>query len=381
VDDFVVQNVGQQHAHHLRNALLCSYKLTIYWDDKMYSSMTLRWYYSNRTCDISMPGYIANVLSKFQHDTPKYLQHAPSRYVMPIYGAKTQFATQDYTPPLTAKQCLHIQKVTGSVLYYAWAVDPTVLMPLNDIATEQTKATEKAQAATNQLLDYLTTHPYANIIYHISDMILHIHSDVSYVSVSNAHSRLGCLFFCGNKPPKEYTLNGSIINAASVIKNMVASAAESEVGTCFQNAQSVAPLRITLNEFGHTQPATPLGTTNSTAFGILNETIKKRSKAMDMCYHWLTDRVLQKQFDVYWQPGREHLGDYHTKHHPAQYHKDMRGLILHQANILKVLRGCVKLRPLPQPHLCAHICTDKYTHSESHTAQRSACACVLCLNT
>jgi hypothetical protein len=35
----------------------------------------------------------------------------------------------------------------------------------------------------------------------------------------------------------------------------------------------------------------------------------------------------KKQFDVYWRPGRENLGDYHTKHHSAQHHKDMRGLI------------------------------------------------------
>jgi hypothetical protein len=61
-------------------------------------------------------------------------------------------------------------KVTGSDLYYARAVDPTVLMPLNDIATEQTKATEKTQAATNQLLDYLATRPDATIRYHASDM-------------------------------------------------------------------------------------------------------------------------------------------------------------------------------------------------------------------
>jgi hypothetical protein len=82
----------------------------------------------------------------------------------------------------------------------------------------------------------------------------------------------------------------------------------------------------------------PLGTGNSTAFGILNETIKqKRSKAMDMTCHWLTDRVHQKQCDAYWRPGRENLGDYHTKHHSAQYHKDMPGLILHQANSLHVL--------------------------------------------
>jgi hypothetical protein len=145
-------------------------------------------------------------------------------------------------------------------------------------------------------------------------------------------------FFCGDKPPQEDNLNGSILNVASVIKNVVASAAESEVGACFKNAQSGAPLRVTLTELGHIQPPTPLRTDNSTAFRILNETIKqKRSKAMDMRYHWLTDRVCQKQFDVYWRPGCENLGEYHTKHHSAQHHKDMRGLILHQANSLQVL--------------------------------------------
>jgi hypothetical protein len=93
-------------------------------------------------------------------------------------------------------------------------------MPLNEIATEQTKATEKTQAATNQLLDYLATHPDVTIRYHASDMILHIHSDVSYLSVSNACSRLGGLFFCGYKPPQEDTLNGSILNVASDIKKI-----------------------------------------------------------------------------------------------------------------------------------------------------------------
>jgi hypothetical protein len=217
-----------------------------------------------------------------------------------VNGAKTQYATKDETPPLAAKKCLTIQKVTGSVLYYARAVDSTVLMPINNIATEQTKATEKTQAATNQLLDYLATHPDATIRYHASYMILHIHSDASYLSVSNARSRLGGLFFCGDKSPRQDTLNGSILNVASIIKNVVASAAESEVGACFHNAQSGAPLRVTLSELGHIQPPTPLRTDNSIAFGILNKTIKKKiAKTIDMRYLWLTDRVCQKQFDVY----------------------------------------------------------------------------------
>jgi hypothetical protein len=128
----------------------------------------------------------------------------------------------------------------------------------------------------------------------------------------------------------------------------------------FHNAQSGAPLRVTLAEVGHTQPPTHLRTYNSTTFGIVNETIKqKRSKAMDMRYHWLTDRVRQKQFDVYRRSGRENLGDYHTKHHSAQHHKDMRHLILHEANSLQVLRGCVRLLPLPQPP-----CAPARTHGQ-----------------
>jgi hypothetical protein len=141
---------------------------------------------------------------------------------------------------------------------------------------------QKKQAAIDQLLDYLATHTDATIRYRASDMILHIHSDDSYLSVSNARSCLGGLFCCEDKPPKEDTLNGSILKVAPVIKNGVASVAESEVGVCFQNSQSGAPLRVTLTEVGHIQPATPLRTDNSTAFGILNETIKK---------NWLTDRV------------------------------------------------------------------------------------------
>jgi hypothetical protein len=258
IDDFTVKYVGKQHAEHLRNALLRTYELKTDWTATVYSGMTLKWDSDKRTCNISMPGYVSKVLSRFQYDSPKRTQHTPSRYVTPVYGAKTRYATKDETLPLTTQQCLTIQKVTGSVLYYAIAVDPTVLMPLNDIETEQTKATEKKQAATNQLLDYLATHPDATIRYHASDMVLQIHSDASYISVSNARSRLGSLFFLGNKSPEQETLNGSILNVAAVIKNVVASAAESEVGACFHNAQSGAPLGVTLIELGHTQPPTPL---------------------------------------------------------------------------------------------------------------------------
>jgi hypothetical protein len=87
---------------------------------------------------------------------------------------------------------------------------------------------------------------------------------------------------------------------------------------------------------------------------------------MDMRYHWLTDRVRQKQFDVYWRPGRENLGDYHTQNHSAQHHKDMHGFILHQSTSLQVLPGCVILLPPRQPPLRAR--TDAGTNPSAQRA-------------
>jgi hypothetical protein len=81
---------------------------------------------------------------------------------------------------------------------------------------------------------------------------------------------------------------------------------------------------------------------------------------MDMKYYWLQDRVRQKQFNVYWRPGKDNLGDCHTKHHPAQHHQDMRPILLSQAKSLNVLRGCVKL-PQPQMHQPTDIQTSQCT--------------------
>jgi hypothetical protein len=58
--------------------------------------MTLEWDYRKGTCDISMPGYVANVLKKFQHDTPRNPQHTPSKYVTPFYGANARLGVLFY---------------------------------------------------------------------------------------------------------------------------------------------------------------------------------------------------------------------------------------------------------------------------------------------
>jgi hypothetical protein len=93
VDDFAVKYVTDADAHHLRNALLHNYEITTDWGGTLYSGVTLKLYYDKLTCDMSMPGYVNNVLNKFQHENPKISQHTLSKYVTLVYGAKMQYAT------------------------------------------------------------------------------------------------------------------------------------------------------------------------------------------------------------------------------------------------------------------------------------------------
>ena len=66
------------------------------------------------------------------------------------------------------------------------------------------------------------------------------------------------------------------------------------VHTLYIMAREAVYMRIILEEMGHKQPATPIQTDNAMAEAVINAKITpKRSKAMDMCFHWLKDRECQ----------------------------------------------------------------------------------------
>ena len=97
-----------------------------------------------------------------------------------------------------------------------------------------------------------------------------------------------------------------------MVKSGMSSAAEAEIGALYINAQKGVEECNILEEMGHMQPPTPVQTDNSTADSIVNLRVQpKRTKAMDMRFHWLRDRgVNQKQFKFYWRPGSLMRGDY-----------------------------------------------------------------------
>jgi hypothetical protein len=183
VDDFGVKYVGLEHAEHLMACIKKHYEISSDWKGSAYCGLTLEWDYKNRTEDLSMPGYIKAALQKYQHPALPRPENAPHKCNPPMYGDKAQYVEDDNSSPaLSTKNVTKLQQLTGTLLYYARAVDPTLIMLTNVLASEQTKATSDTADKVIKLLNYCTTHPETKIRYHESDMILNIHSDASYLS-------------------------------------------------------------------------------------------------------------------------------------------------------------------------------------------------------
>jgi hypothetical protein len=239
VDDFGVKYVGREHAEHLMECIKKNYNISSDWNDSAYCGLTLEWDYKNRTVDLSMPGYIKAALHKYQHAAPARPEHAPHTWNPPIYGAKTQYVADETTiPALFDKDVNKLQQLTGTLLYYTRAVDPTLIMPINFLASEQSKATAVTADKVIKLLNYCNTHPETKIRYHASNMILHIHSDASYLSEKEAKSRAGGFFYMGNSinTDKKLTI-GAILIISKVLKHVMSSAAEAEIGAVFYKCQ------------------------------------------------------------------------------------------------------------------------------------------------
>jgi hypothetical protein len=328
VDDFGVKYVGKQQAEHLKNALEETYTVSTDWTGGLYCGIALTWDYRKRSVKLSMPGYIEQALHKFQNPKPTRPQHLPYPYKEPTYGVNIQLtAPLDNSPPVEKKEITRIQQVLGTLLYWARAVSNIIIPVISSLASEQAKSTEAITNKLTQLINFCTTHPDTTIQYTTSDMVLHIHSDASYLSEPNARSPLGGYFFLSSKQNSDKHIhNGPILAIPAVYKNVFSSVMEAEVARTVVNAKEGVNVRNILNEMGHQKPQTPLLTKNITTFDIVSGKMKQqRSKAIEMHFYWLNDREAQEKFLMLWAPGKLNLADYYTKHHAPAHHRRIIG--------------------------------------------------------
>ena len=67
---------------------------------------------------------------------------------------------------------------------------------------------------------------------------------------------------------EEHPNNDPVNNVAQIIKNVMTSAADAEIGALYINSRQAIPVRQLLMKMGHGQPPTPIQTDNTTALAL-----------------------------------------------------------------------------------------------------------------
>lgn len=346
VDDFGISSKSTADTEHLLGVLRASYQITYDPTGRKYLGMRIRQDHKRRAIYVDMPGYVQDACAEFKVKRPTKPVRTPLPYNRPNYGQKEQSPIEDDTPLLDAAGKLFVQQVVGKFQYYAHAIDFSMLAALSKIASKQSAPTQHTMELLLHFLAYAVSNPAALIVYRASSMILWIHSDAAFLTEWKARSRTAGIFYLGFSGIDD-PING-VLDAQSVImKNVVPSVAEAEYGSIFANAQYGIPLRNMLADFGYPQPPTIIVTDNACAMGIANKTLKaRRSKSMDVRFHWIQDQIKLRNYQVVWRPGSQNLADFVSKIHPPSHNEAMCDTLLTDTPPVSILDlPSPKLRP------------------------------------
>jgi len=328
VDDFGVKYKNKEDVEQLISLLQRNgYTLSLDWTGSKYLGFHLDWQYTKNYVDLSLPGYVKNLVEKINY-IPSKTANSPGIYTPPSYGNKVQFNNIDNSKTLDALELLTVQRITGSLLYYSRAVDPTMLTAINKISTSENS--ENTLKAAHHLLNYANTWDNAVLRFHASDMKLIVYSDGSYLGDTKSRSRQGGIHYLGSTTEDIHQqINAPVECISSLIRVIVGSAAEAEYGALYENAVTAEYLRTICNNMGYPQHATTIYCDNTTAIALsTNDCKEKRTKAIDKDFHWIRCRIKQGHFTVKYKKGKQNLADLFTKLLPPTEHHRISQLLV-----------------------------------------------------
>jgi hypothetical protein len=309
VDDFGVRYKSQADTDHIISTLeKYYYKLKVRSLGDVYLRMAIAFDQPNKTVSISMPGYVKKMLQRCR---PQYLLpgHRPTKipgvYIAPSLSKKPQTVFIDRLEKPSPALVTHLQATRyyrNKLLLEHYSITPALSIPLFSrlpTNSHHSRRTLPDESSTRPIALSVTAPPTVGsnqIVYPTCDMVLHVFVDASYLCRSRARSVAGAIFFLGNHNDPT-SINGSIHVFSSMIPCVVASAGEAQYAALFAAGQHAASIRTTLSDMGYPQGPTIIMCDNTSAIGIATDSIKqKRSKAIDMRFHWIRDRVRQSLY-------------------------------------------------------------------------------------
>ena len=305
--------------------LQTKYPMKIDMSGSKFLGIQLDWNYDKNYLDRSSPSVWPDLFARFCPDGKPKSARSPGHYVAFSPGAGSTIPLFDDSPALNAAGKLYIQQFVGTLLHYARNIDFLLLPYLRAIADSQANPTENTKRACDRILAYGVSHPNCVVRYHATDMILSINSDASHQSCPNSGSVIGGYHQLINCDSDTDFINGPTSTICRKAKTVCASAAETEYAGLYENGREAMDTRTILAKLNFPQTTTSVHTDNDAAKKIVTKEIRpKRSKAIDMRYHWMRDRTNNGIFKVIWTPNTAvciQSADALTKIQPVKNHE------------------------------------------------------------
>ena len=87
-----------------------------------------------------MTGYVVESIHKYQHKAAQRPQDSPHKWERPSYGITQKITCEEDKSLLIPKEEENlIQPIVGTLPYYARYMDPTIMVALRSIYTNQSK--------------------------------------------------------------------------------------------------------------------------------------------------------------------------------------------------------------------------------------------------
>jgi len=189
----------------------------------------------------------------------------------------------------------------------------------NKLGFEQASTTESILPKARRLLEYAPAYPDSELVFCKSKIEHIVKTVASYNFRKRAFLVAGLLIYFGyttnslqpdGTPTPE---NDAIIYCSVVMDVIISSAGEGEYDVGFIAAPHAVNARTIAKELGHPQPATPILCDNSFVRNLTTDSCKqRRSKVIDMRFHWLRDRVRQNKFAMVPASDKDILADIFT---------------------------------------------------------------------
>jgi len=324
VDDFLIKWKKKEDLDYLINSLENHYTMKVDINGRHYIGLTIAHDKITNTITISLPGYIDNIMKKFNVQSVKQCDN-PVSSMEQMHNTTQQYDHHDKSLPATLEEKQFIQQVVGAVLYYSRAVGYSVITAICKVAREQSAPTKETVKKVKRILQYLYWHRNEAIKFTPQEMILQCHSDASYLSEPISKSRIAGIFWIGEDiilNPK-YKIDGVISVDTHVVKNICTSIAEAEYTACFNNCITALRYQSFLEDLGYPQ-ITPIKiyVDNDCSKGVANRTSKeKRLKHMNMRLHKVRELVDDKIVDVLWCSSKDNIADFGTKNFSKEIFK------------------------------------------------------------